>query len=537
MINLLGALLPCVVFGRAPSGRRGIDGVADVRVNLGRFRLLMGGVGISAAWFFVRRRLWHAGSVLLWLGLTCRLCVAAPPVPDWVEHSGRSYRYPDAEYLTGFGVSEESFAAAEEAARSDLARQIEVVIEGEQEFVHQETGSAGLSREEMRFYERSSSRHRVVLQGVHFERYEEKGRYFALAVLERGWAIETYRADLARQLEEIRQSLTRTGAWPDSLRHVIRAATVAGEAWPEARILRSLSRSGEVLDSLYALRSRAVEQFQRLVEEVRLVGRDPAARVAWGEGLAAPLALRLTRGDQILVGVPVEFSFVRGAGELESEQGGAGIRVVALTDAEGQASCRVRRAGSICQDNQVQARLALAQLAALADSAAVALLASRASLPAKVFRFSSQLFVHPPPRLLPVFLNGSAAEQTFADGEKLAVAVRLDGPASLWLLSIDARGRLEMTSHLAVQGEDGGPGWQVRREGEGFVLHFEADTAALQGAGVETLIAVALPPGRVLDFPPGGYQQGEALWKAIAQQAGTDSWSAGWASYELKAKR
>ncbi|MEW6755574.1 MAG: hypothetical protein AB1505_32040, partial [Candidatus Latescibacterota bacterium] len=263
------------------------------------------------------------------------LLLAAPPAPDWADpHTlGRSPRYLDSTYLTGFGLSAESLAAAEELARRNLARRVEVTVEGRTDFRVGEIQQGGLTVDEQRYYQHSSSHHRVVLQGIDYERYQHHGQFYALAVLRIDRAASGYRGAVRRQLQESVELLATPGAWQDSLRNSVRAAALAGEAWPAARIVAGLQPDCGLLDSVYTARRAGLARLDSLLAGVELRGANPTAPGVWGEALDRPLDLAVWRGGRPLSGVPVAFRFTRGGGELGAGGSGDTGAVVATTAA------------------------------------------------------------------------------------------------------------------------------------------------------------------------------------------------------------
>ncbi|MEW6755367.1 MAG: hypothetical protein AB1505_30955, partial [Candidatus Latescibacterota bacterium] len=206
--------------------------------------------------------------------------------------------------------------------------------------------------------------------------------------------------------------------------------------------------------------------------------------------------------------------------------------VVATTAADGTVRCPVQRVGSVCRDNRVEASLALEAVAAAVDTGAVSLLRQRVLLPQRSFSFPSRLLPSPPSRPLAVFLNGQAAEVAVHDGDVVRCTVPLDGPGRVVLLQIGAAGRMALAGQVEVRGEASGEGWEVRREDGRLVFSFGAPVAAQEGCGVETLVALALPPAASLDVPPGGLDSGSELLAALARQ-GAGDWGIGSASYEI----
>ncbi len=110
------------------------------------------------------------------------------PAPDWVETGGRSSRYPDDRYVTGFAmaVGEAALEQARAEAAADLAARISVRIEHELRDVRAEED--GEYRYKVAAVTRSTAD--IRLTGLHYDTWEtgkrKKARAYALAILERG---------------------------------------------------------------------------------------------------------------------------------------------------------------------------------------------------------------------------------------------------------------------------------------------------------------------------------------------------------------
>lgn len=103
--------------------------------------------------------------------------------PDWV--SGKSPKYPDAFYLTGVGEGKNR-TAAEDAARAQLAKMLKVEISSEESYITAETESSEKVKFESEAQAKVASSAKELLEGVQIAAvYEEKERFFALAVLDR----------------------------------------------------------------------------------------------------------------------------------------------------------------------------------------------------------------------------------------------------------------------------------------------------------------------------------------------------------------
>ena len=116
-----------------------------------------------------------------------------PEAPDWVVkrvHSG----FPPSLFMTGVGSSEKGASEADDAARMDLLKQIEVEITGEETTVQAETsksGKPGLSSSYVQ--SRVDSKVHIIVPGLTIkERWNDlpQNRIYSLAVINREEAAE-----------------------------------------------------------------------------------------------------------------------------------------------------------------------------------------------------------------------------------------------------------------------------------------------------------------------------------------------------------
>jgi hypothetical protein len=294
-----------------------------------------------------------------------RTSVAARPA--WVT-THRDSRYPDQLFLTGVGEATSGFAEAEAQARTDLAKRIEVQIEGQDRFVAVEATDGGY-----RYSVKSE-----VSEGVHVklselaivDRWQDfKGRRFAaLAVLHREKAAVTVRNDL--------------DALMDDAKTVQSKAKEMEEQEDPLRALVSYARLQELLGEIQILRRRYVvlrgdlpearplagvpsvlatdQRIDDLLDSIRLLPvSGDGQRAILGRPLDRPLAVRTVsrmRGKETpLRDMPVLYGFERGQGQVDR---------LSRTDMSGQASAVVREVRSSDEGVLISAKLDVERLTA-----------------------------------------------------------------------------------------------------------------------------------------------------------------------------
>ncbi|GAB4289515.1 MAG: hypothetical protein Kow0090_02200 [Myxococcota bacterium] len=129
-------------------------------------------------------------SLLFLIPFTFACCSGAEALkrPDWV--SGSSPRYPDALYLTGVGEGD-SRSAAEDAARAQVAKNLRVEVSAKESYSMTETSSGEKTNVKSEAQATVSSKASELLEGLKIaEVFEESGKFYALAVLDRDQAAE-----------------------------------------------------------------------------------------------------------------------------------------------------------------------------------------------------------------------------------------------------------------------------------------------------------------------------------------------------------
>jgi len=265
--------------------------------------------------------------------------------PGWVT-THRDVRYPDQLFLTGVGEASSGFPEAEAQARIDLAKRIEVQIEGQDRFVALEATDSGY-----RYSVKSevSEGVNVKLSGLTIEdRWTDQSgrRFFALAVLQREKAVSTVRNDLDALMQDA---------------GVVQAKAKDLEMQEEpVRALVSYTQLQGLLSEIQTLRRRylvlrgdlpdprplppvpsAVETDQHiedLLSSIRLVlVSGDGQRAVMGRPLDRPLVVKTTSRlggrETPMRDLAILYAFERGLGQVDR---------MARTDLTGQAAAVVR---------------------------------------------------------------------------------------------------------------------------------------------------------------------------------------------------
>lgn len=175
-------------------------------------------------------------------------CASTGEAPDWVF--GASSGYPSGEFLLGRG-SGSTVELAQERARADLAKQIEVAVSATAEDLQRaESGGPGGAIYMGRHEQRVQTKTDLVLRGVRnaeLWREPESGDQHALAALSRVSASQALRRELARLDEGIEKEIARARAAGDPLAKLgpaQRALDYAGERENADRMLRAVDSTG-----------------------------------------------------------------------------------------------------------------------------------------------------------------------------------------------------------------------------------------------------------------------------------------------------
>ncbi|MDD5673756.1 MAG: LPP20 family lipoprotein [Chitinivibrionales bacterium] len=245
----------------------------------------------------------RAAAIMIVLGFF--LCQVQARPPDWVAGLGKSARFPEERFFTGFGISTASDNAGtgakiEEAknnAKSALVEGIQVRVQ-----VRNSDGTTarmmGGGKQELRsdYSSRVVSTSDVDLQGIAFEIYQARANQpvYALAWIDKEKVTENYRGELASRaarLEE-RQKQEEDFIGQGDL---IGARELDGECWNTLDEIAKISATLEILgaaaprERLTALKTRSLQLRHRVAER--------PAEADWGEG-GLRLAFRTDAGGE-----------------------------------------------------------------------------------------------------------------------------------------------------------------------------------------------------------------------------------------------
>jgi TolB-like protein len=293
--------------------------------------------------------------------------MASQPIPLWVI-THKDSRYPDQQFLAGVGESASSFADAEAQARTDLAKRIEVQIEGQDRFVAMETTDAGF-----RYSVKSEISEAVAvrLSGLTTaDRWIDSSgkRFYALTVLSRERAMAAVRMDLDLLLDDARTMLAKAKEL-EAKQDPLRALMPYGQLQALIGDIQALRKRYFVLRGdlpdvrpLPAIPS-VVEIDQRMddllasIHLVRVSGDGQRAVI--GRPLDRPLTVRVVTREGTtehpMQDLPIVFTFEQGQGQVDR---------TARCDQTGQALATVREVRVSGEAASIVAKLDVEALAA-----------------------------------------------------------------------------------------------------------------------------------------------------------------------------
>ncbi|MBI5745991.1 MAG: DUF4384 domain-containing protein [Nitrospirae bacterium] len=278
--------------------------------------------------FIINRSIQFQTTWLLMLALSG--CAAHQNLhPSWVD-SGHHIKYPDPFYMTGIGADKDR-ERADEKAKLDLLKQIEVEIKGEEEITQIETSDSG--DQYYRVGSKIKTKVSIVIAGLQVsDRWSDpdKGLYWSLAVLDREKASVRLKGQIDQAEEKIRGSI---GAARRSKgeRDYVKALNSYLDAYEKGEeILPLISRYDVIrppIDKDAKTRASSAPDIGQEISEflshfkiTKISGDQQKARIGRPpEGLAA----RLVYGDDVqlypITEFPMVFSFERGRGEIDRE--------------------------------------------------------------------------------------------------------------------------------------------------------------------------------------------------------------------------
>ena len=281
-------------------------------------------------------------------------------IPSWVLHR-RDVRYPQAFYLIGIGMSEKDSASADENARIDLVKQIEMELIGEETSFQREESEKNKGSytvtQESRVESNIKTRVDITIAGLTIsERWynEGKKRYYSLATLDRDGASEKLRSEIITLLDNI-GILFLSGLEYERKRELVKALRNYQRAYGKRDILDKLVQKYRVirrmgpeagnpeLDSRIENRIKSLSEIKKrsdtLISGIKIISLDGDNQKAIpGRPIPKELAVQVIfeesgREDHYpIAGLPIKFVFDSSTGQLDAE---------VITDAEGIAGSRV----------------------------------------------------------------------------------------------------------------------------------------------------------------------------------------------------
>lgn len=285
---------------------------------------------------------------------------APPAPPDWLGSGGKTPRYPDARYLTGFAMVELAPAqggieSAKQQAAAALSRKISVRIQASLRDVTE-------SRNGQDSYEVASivnATSDIRLSGLDYEVYPEATRSYALAYLERGRALAERRSLRERSLTEVRECLAagarheQAGRESDAIATYESCRGAIAESLEHDSVARVLGPSGPADDALYR---ELVAANGTVDEKVRSILHKPASSLS--EAMER-LGIQLRRQKAVAAGRLTVAPFTYGTTDLSSTFGRqAGVELESVLarggTASGAAGDRVVRGVYLERENEVR---------------------------------------------------------------------------------------------------------------------------------------------------------------------------------------
>ena len=154
---------------------------------------------------------------------------------------------------------------------------------------------------------------------------------------------------------------------------------------------------------------------------------------------------------------------------------------------------------------------------------------------AAVFRYASAFPTRDKTDAPTVTLNGSADEQTFAEGSRVNIQINVLDKCHLHLFSIVANGNFGYLQSVSIEQAYVGNGWGVISTDSGWTLQMDrVPLRADYGRGVETLLVVTTEKA----WKPNEEEfTMDSLIRQLAESVGVDSWRVGWVSYHIEPKK
>jgi len=198
--------------------------------------------------------------------------------PDWVTAGGKSPRFPETRFLTGFagGEGEHALERAKQQASANLANRISVRIQSQLRDVAEESDG----EYHYRIAAITHSTTDVRLSGLSFEVYEKQQRAWALAYLDRDLAVRRRQAERDRALADLRECLSSAERHERAGRSADAIHTYESCRLPVVRTLESDGVIGALRPELAAndpVRDELIRATRTVDEKIKSILGSPAA--------------------------------------------------------------------------------------------------------------------------------------------------------------------------------------------------------------------------------------------------------------------
>ena len=422
----------------------------------------------------------------------------------------------DDDYYYGVGHSTKSMEDAEAKARQELILGIAATIHAEIEQHSQSVDDGNSEKTEAEFRTQSRSyAKQESLPGVEiFRRYPGRTGDYALARLSR----EKYRQHMKQKHIEVGE-VAASGDRSLADGHVIAALKTYSDALKIAKTLTPLD--DEVSDAVSEgdIRQKIVAVLND-VHVIAISGNEQT--VNYGEPLPQPLVVEVHYQNKPLGECLLKATYTHGTGQLRNSRGETGTSVSIYADAEGKGACWVDAVRSISRENRIQVTVDVEGIQLPAPQAAV-------------FRYASAFPTRDKTDAPTVTLNGSADEQTFAEGSRVNIQINVLDKCHLHLFSIVANGNFGYLQSVPIEQAYVGNGWGVISTDSGWTLQMDRiPLRADYGRGVETLLVVTTEKA----WKPNEEEfTMDSLIRQLDESVGVDNWRVGWVSYHIEPKK
>ena len=301
--------------------------------------------------------------------------------------------------------------------------------------------------------------------------------------------------------------------------HVINALKTYSDALKIAKTLMPLDDGVSDAVSEVDIRQKIVAVLND-VDVIAISGNEQI--VDYGGSLTQPLVVAVYYQNQPLIECPLKAIYIRGTGQLRNSRGAIGTSVSIYADEKGKGVCWVDAVRSISRENRIQVTVDVEGIQLPTPQAAV-------------FRYASAFPTRDKTDAPAVTLNGSADEQTFTEGSRVDIEIKVPDKCHIHLFSILADGAFGYLQSVSIEQAYVGNGWGVISTDSGWTLQMNrVPLRADYGRGVETLLVITTEKA----WKPNEEEfTMDSLIRQLDESVGVDNWRVGWVSYHIESKK